>query len=113
MTDDTGRLDIHERLARLSREQLAGAELERARVTNPGSTTPAWLIRVVSLDEYNVYNVTQMKIGDPGDQPVQIGGSATKAVNIAEPFDSPGTIAAGTYAVMWHVGDRNVFYAKP
>jgi len=51
-------------------------------------------------------------IGGPGSLPVEIG-KQTQAANLAESFHEQGTLAAGTYAVMAMVGNKNVFYAKP
>ena len=80
---------------------------------NPGATTPTWVIKVVSLREYNVYNVQQVKIGLPGTTPAPTGGTDTQAVNLAESFTAAGSVAAGTCAIMGRVGDKNVFYAAP
>jgi len=81
-------------------------------VTSPGARADAWAIKVKSHSSYNVYNVIVVELGDAGSLPVEIG-KQFQAVNLAESFHDPGTLAAGTYAVMARVGDKNVFYAKP
>lgn len=81
-------------------------------VTSPGARQAAWTVKIKSLSSYNVYNVRAVEIGEPGSLPVEIG-QQMKAVNLAESFLQEGTLAAGTYVVMFKVGDKNVFYAKP
>ena len=48
----------------------------------------------------------------PGSTPIEIG-EQMEAVNLAEPFLSQGTVAAGKYGIMCRVGEVNVFYAVP
>jgi hypothetical protein len=98
-------------LGRLSREGFQRVA-EVAVVISPGARTAAWAVKVKSLSSYNVYNVIAVVIHDPGAVPSEIG-QQTQAVNMAESFAQQGTLAAGTYAVMSRVGDKNVFYAKP
>jgi len=98
-------------LGRLSREGLQGVA-EIAVVTSPGARTAAWAIKIKSHSSYNVYNVIAVAIHAPGAVPSEFG-QQIQAVNLAEPFTQQGTLAAGTYAVMSRVGDKNVFYAKP
>lgn len=78
-------------------------------VTSPGARASAWAIKVKSLSSYNVYNVRTVVIGDAGSNPTEIG-QEVKAVNAAEPFQGTGQLSAGTYAVMFRVGEKNVFY---
>ena len=99
---------ILERLARKGSEQLQEVSV----VTSPGARTAAWAIKVKSNSSYNFYNVVAVVIGDAGSIPVEIGGQ-TQAVNLAESFQQQGTLSAGTYAVMFRVGDKNVFHVKP
>jgi len=99
---------ILERLARKDSEQIQEVSV----VTSPGARTAAWAVKVKSNSSYNVYNVVAVVIGDAGSIPVEIGGQ-TQAVNLAESFQQQGTLSAGTYAVMFRVGDKNVFYVKP
>jgi hypothetical protein len=95
-------------------EQLSRAPLQRTgdttMVTSPGSGTVAWAAKVKSNSSYNNYNVITVAIGDAGTEPVEIG-QQTQAFNMAESFDQQGTLAVGTYIVMFRVGGKNVFYA--
>ncbi|MBN2377361.1 MAG: hypothetical protein JXD22_13240 [Sedimentisphaerales bacterium] len=109
---ETG-LELQEQLARLKRGGLRRELEEQSRVTASGSVTAAWLIEVVSCEQYNVYNVRQVSIVGPGLEPVTLGGSNGLAYNLAELFTEAGTLSAGTLAVMWRVGDENVFYVQP
>jgi hypothetical protein len=97
-----------ERLARQGSEQAQ----ELSVVTSPGARAAAWAVKVKSHVSYNVYNVAAVVIGSAGTIPVEIGGQ-TQAVNLGESFMQQGTLAAGTFAVMFRAGDKNVFYAKP
>jgi hypothetical protein len=99
---------ILERLARKDSEQIQEVSV----VTSPGARTTAWVVKVKSNSSYNVYDVVAVVIGDAGSIPVEIGGQ-TQAVNLAESFQQQGTLSAGTYAVMFRVGDKNVFHVKP
>ena len=99
---------ILERLARKGSEQTKEVSV----VTSPGARTAAWAVKVKSNSSYNVYNVVTVVIGEAGSLPVEIGGQ-TQAVNLAESFLQQGTLAAGTYAAMFRVGDKNVFHVKP
>ena len=96
-------------LGRLSREGSQGSG-EIAVVTSPGARTAEWAIKVKSNSSYNIYNVVAVVIGEPGSQPSEIG-QQMQAVNLAESFTQQGTVPADTYAVMFRVGDKNVFYA--
>ena len=95
-----------ERLARAGSQQAG----EISVVTSPGAKAAAWAIKVKSLSSYNVYNVIAVVLGSAGSVPVEIG-QQTKAVNMAEPFLEQGTLDSGTYAIMFRVGEKNVFYA--
>jgi hypothetical protein len=53
-----------------------------------------------------------VEIGDAGTVPTEIG-QQMQAVNLAESFTEQGTLSAGTYAAMFRVGNKNVFYAMP
>ena len=97
---------ILERLARKGSQETA----ETSVVTSPGARAAAWAIKIKSLSSYNVYNVRAVEIGDPGSLPVEIGGQM-QAVNLAESFLQEGQLSADTYAVMFKVGEKNVFYA--
>jgi hypothetical protein len=99
---------ILERLARKGSEQIQEVSV----VTSPGARTAGWAVKVKSNSSYNFYNVIAVVIGDAGSIPVEIG-QQTLAVNSAESFQQQGTLSAGTYAVMFRVGDKNVFHVKP
>jgi len=90
--------------------QSSGREHEISVVTSPGARASAWAVKVKSLFSYNVYNVCCVVIGQPGSLPVEIG-QQMKAVNLAESFMQTGQLPAGTYAVMFKVGEKYVFYA--
>ena len=95
-------------------EQLSRAPGQRtsetAIVTSPGAGTVAWAVKIKNNSSYNVYNVITVMLGDAGTEPNEIG-QQTQAANLAEPFDQQGTLAAGTYVVMFRVGNKNAFYA--
>lgn len=99
---------ILERLARKGSGQIQEVSV----VTSPGARTAGWAVKVKSNSSYNFYNVIAVVIGDAGSIPVEIG-QQTLAVNSAESFQQQGTLSAGTYAVMFRVGDKNVFHVKP
>lgn len=95
-----------ERLARGSSQEIS----ETSVVTSPGARAAAWAVKVKSNSSYNFYNVRAVEIGDAGSLPVEFGGQM-QAVNLAESFLESGQLSAGAYAVMFRVGDKNVFYA--
>jgi len=96
-----------ERLARSGSQDMG----EISVVTSPGARVAAWTVKVKSLLSYNVYNVRAVEISEPGSLPVEIGGQM-QAVNLAESFLEDGQLLAGTYAAMFRVGDKNVFYVQ-
>jgi len=104
-------MDNQQILGRLARAGSAGVR-EVSAVASPGSGAAAWAVKIKSHSSYNVYNVITVIIGAAGSAPVEIG-QQTQAVNLAESFQAEGTLAAGTFAVMSRVGDKNVFYAVP
>lgn len=97
-----------EALKRLCRKGSEGTG-EISVVTSPGARAVAWAVKVKSLSSYNVYNVRVVVIGDAGSVPVEIGGQI-QAVNMAESFLGDGQLSAGTYAIMFRMGEKNVFY---
>ena len=111
MSNGVDDISGRELLERLGREGLQ-REREVSVVTSPGARESGWAIKVKSHSSYNVYNVIVVEIGDAGSIPVEIG-QQMQAVNLAEPFLQEGTLAAGSYAAMLRVGDKNVFYAEP
>ena len=106
------RTELQEELAKLKRRQRDSERPERAVVTATGTVPPAWAIKVLSLDSYNVYDVQLVDIKLPGVPPSPVTGSL-KAYNLAESFTSNGSLSAGTYAVMWRVGKNYVFNVGP
>jgi len=81
-------------------------------LVSPGSTAGPWTVKIESHIAYNVYSVKAVVIGSTGLTPVEVG-QEVEAVNMAEPFTSDGVLTAGTYVVMFHVGDKNVFFVQP
>ena len=105
--------DLQEQVARLRRREGKGIPDESALVTATGAAPAAWTVEVVGNVEKNLYTVRQVKILSVGVPPVTISGSETQAFNLAESFLTAGQLTAGTYAVMWRVGDRNVIQVEP
>jgi hypothetical protein len=97
-----------ERLARQGPEQAQEVSV----VTSPGDRIAARAVMVKSNFLYNTYNVVAVVIGAAGSAPIEIGVQ-TQAVNLAESYLQQGTLTAETLAIMFRVGDTNVFYAKP
>lgn len=110
MSTVTGGEDSGQVLRRITRaQQQEGTETQR--VTAPGARPTAWVIKIVGLDCYNIYNVQVVQLGSAGVWPAGVGAQM-QAVNVAEPFDESGQLPAGTYAIMFRSGDRNVFYVQ-
>jgi hypothetical protein len=103
--------DEQQLLAELARTGSENRQ-EASVVVSPGAGGTAWAVKVKSLVMRNTYEVRTVIVGEPGSIPVEIG-DPMEATNLAESFLSQGTLAAGTYAVMHRVGERNVFYAVP
>jgi hypothetical protein len=104
-------IDQQQFLAELAR---AGSENRRetALVVSPGARVGAWAVKVKNHVGYNVYHVRAVVIGDVGSMPVEIGDEM-EAVNLAESFLAQGTLAAGKYALMCRVGEKNLFHVVP
>jgi len=113
LADVAGGLDLAEQVARLKRRESNGIPDESALVTATGAAPAAWTVEVVGNVEKNLYTVRQVKILSVGVSPVTVSGSETQAFNLAESFLSAGQLAAGTYTVMWRVGDQNVICVEP
>jgi len=110
MDNDITGMDLQEQLSRLGRLGSRVMKDQLDLVTATGTMPPAWVIRVVSLDSYNYYNVKLVEITAPGNPPSSITENI-KAYNVAESFDTgSGSVSTGTYAVMWRAGNCNVFY---
>ncbi|MBW8000643.1 MAG: hypothetical protein FVQ80_01300 [Planctomycetes bacterium] len=109
MSNRISDLESQQELARLARHSSTKTQ-EVSVVTSPGARVTTWAAVVKSNDSYNHYNVETVEVIFPGFPPAE-SGDAIQAVNLAESFTQPGTLAAGTYIVMSRVGDKNVFYA--
>jgi len=96
-------------LSRLARER-AQKNSETLVVTSPGARVAAWTVKIISHYSYNVYTVRTVQVSQAGTLPVALG-QTTQATNMAEPFLEAGQLAAGSYAIMFRVCDKNVFYA--
>ena len=108
MSNGTNIVNNQQVLERLGRAGSQETD-EISVVTSPGARAAAWAVKVKSNSSYNVYNVRMVVIGDAGTLPVEIG-QQMQAVNLAESFLQQGTLTAGTYAVMFRLGEKNVFY---
>lgn len=109
MSNGANIVDNQQVLERLNRQGSERAA-EVSVVTSPGARVAAWAVKVKSHSSYNVYNVCAVEIGDAGSLPVEIGGQM-QAVNLAESFLEEGQLPAGTFAIMFRTGRKNVFYA--
>ncbi len=108
MNDGRDTMNRRQVLERIAREGWQETN-ETAVVASPGARVAAWAIKVKSHCSYNVYNVVAVVIGVAGDEPTEIG-QQMQAVNLAEPFKQAGTLSAETHAIMFRVGDKNIFY---
>lgn len=113
MSETAHPIDLQEQLSRLYRGNTDRIKSEHSLVSATGAAPAAWTIKILGLNSYNLYDIQQVQITTIGVTPSTVGGSDTTAFNLAEPFNAPGSVAAGTYAVMWRVGNKNVFYVKP
>jgi len=103
-----------ERLARQVREQARGGVEEVSRLTMAGAAPAAWAVQVVAHLGHNLYAVQQVQIGAAGTTPAPLGGGTAEAFNLSEPFlGTGGAVSAGTYAVMWRVGEKYVVLVQP
>lgn len=109
MSNGADIVNSQEVLARLCR-QGSQETSETSVVTSPGARAAAWTVKVKSNSSYNVYNVRAVVIDEPGTIPSEIG-QEMQAVNLAEDFLEEGQLPAGTYAAMFRVGEKYVFYA--
>jgi hypothetical protein len=98
-------------LDRLCREPSVRFK-ETAILNSPGTGTLVHTVRIQGNSSYNVYNVANVTLGDPGCEPVAVGMD-DQAINLAEPFDQQGTVPVGTYVIIFRLGNKYIFYAKP
>lgn len=103
--------DERQVLTSLSREATANRK-EASLVVSGGAGSPAWPVKVKSHVAWNVYCVRAVALGEAGSVPVEIG-QEIEATNLAESFTGEGTLPAGTFALLFRAGERNVFYTKP
>lgn len=108
MSDNMNITDSDRLLRRLVRS--AAAPAEKSFVTTPGDRTFTAAAKVISNNSYNLYNVRIVELKDPPTQPILLGGQFT-AVNLAEPFNSQGSLPADTYVLISKVGEKYAFYA--
>ncbi|HBG27494.1 MAG: hypothetical protein A2Y10_02875 [Planctomycetes bacterium GWF2_41_51] len=84
---------------------------ENAFVTSAGGRNPGFVARVISKHNYNHYNVRACELRSAGLYPIAVG-EEVRAVNVAEPFTSQGTLTAGKYVIMFKMGEYYCFYAN-
>ncbi len=111
MKNEINATNRRQELDRLCREPSDRLK-ETAILSSPGAGTSIWTVKILNSYSYNVYNVVNVVIGEPGSEPVSRGIEA-QAVNLAESFDQQGTLSSGTYVIMFRLAGRYVFYAKP
>ena len=95
---------------RLSRESI-----ERQTdtiISSPGEGAIACIAKIQSNSSYNLYNLMSVELEDAGSEPVT-SGLQVEAFNIAEPFDQQGTLANGTYVIVFRVAGKYVFNVQP
>jgi hypothetical protein len=97
-------------IERLFRDDSA-ADSETFRVDSPGGRNAAMAVKVVGHHSYNVYKVKIVELGPPGSFPM-VMSSEMLAVNLAESFSGGGSLASGTYTVMFRVGQVYAFYVE-
>jgi hypothetical protein len=103
--------DERQVLTSLSREATANRK-EASLVVSGAAGSPAWPVTIRSHVAWNVYRVRAVALGEAGSVPIEIG-QEIEATNLAESFTSEGALPAGTFALLFRAGERNVFYAKP
>ncbi len=77
-------------------------------VLEPGPPVPAWTARVAGWLEYNRYELELTEIVAAGQSPLPLPGRIS-AYNLAEPFQTAGTLAIGTNVIVWRAGSVYVF----
>lgn len=83
---------------------------ESAFVTSAGGKVVGFVAKVISKYDYNHYNVKAVQVGIAGTIPMAMGNEV-RAVNVAESFTSQGTLPAGSFVIMFRIGENYVFYA--
>ena len=110
MQNEINLTNRQQELERLSRDPEILSETTI--ISSPGANTFAWLARIQENISYNIYNVINIVFEEPGSEPVAMGLQA-QAINIAEPFNEQGTLSTGTNVIIFRLGNKYVFYAKP
>jgi hypothetical protein len=108
MSDQIAMTDASRFLQRLARTAVTPAE--KSFVTSPGDRTVTTAVKVISNNSYNLYNVRMVELKDPPTPPILVGDQF-KALNIAEPSNSQGSLPADTYVLISKVGEKYAFYA--
>jgi len=103
--------DQQQLLADLARQGATNRK-ETALLVSPGLSATPRPVKIKSHVSRNVYKVRAVVIGDTGSIPVEMG-EQTEATNLAESYLSEGTLSAGTFAIMFRSGQKNVFSAVP
>jgi len=85
---------------------------ELSLAVGPVVSAEARPVTVISHVGCNVYSVQPVVLAEMGTAPEPIG-EPTEAFNLAESFQDEGVLSAGAHALMFHVGDKNAFYAVP
>jgi hypothetical protein len=111
MKNEINTTNREQELNRLCREPFDRFK-ENAILSSPGAAASAWMVRIQDNYLYNVYNVVNVVIGEPGTEPVARGIQA-QAFNLAEPFDQQGTLSSGMYVIIFRLENKYVFYAEP
>lgn len=110
MKNEINHVNKEQELDRLSREP--DRLTETSIINSPGSNTSAWLARILENISYNIYDVVNVVPGEAGIEPILMD-LHSQAINIAEPFDEQGTLSIGTNVIIFRLGNKYVFYAKP
>jgi hypothetical protein len=108
MSDNIAQSEQQQFIERLSR-QSAGLN-ESAFVTSAGGRTIGFVAKVISKFNYNHYNVKAVEVDGAGSFPIVVGNEV-RAVNVAEPFLAQGNLPAGSYVIIFKIGEYYVFYA--
>ncbi len=98
-------------LVDMAREGFANRQ-ETSAIVSLGAGAGTWAVKVKSHVAYNIYSVRRLIVEDAGLPPMEVG-EQMEAFNLAESFLSPGTLAAGTCAIMHRVGEKYVFHVAP
>lgn len=83
---------------------------ENAFVTSAGGRAVGFVAVVIGKYDYNHYDVRAVEVNGAGSIPV-IVGNEVRAVNVAEPFLSQGSLPAGSCVIIFRIADKYVFYA--